>query len=188
MTTLPESAMRRRWAHKRERTPKNKSHTSKGQGVATPKTVASIASDFCGDILSPIVGKRYEHNSSEDVTPTNSNDSETDTRPPAQPDIEEGVRVEESKSQETELNVQSSSSSSHQPITQWTILRLTSREREARLASGIPMTRSRSAERVNTPVTTPQTTQHDLTPNVRGRQRPTPGKGESKNNKRQDFR
>ena len=82
MTTLPESAMRRRWAHKRERTPKNKSHTSKGQGVATPKTVASIASDFCGDILSPIVGKRYEHNSSEDVTPTNSNDSETDTRPP----------------------------------------------------------------------------------------------------------
>jgi len=112
MTTLPESGMRQRWVHKRERTPKNNSHASKGQGVATPKTVASIASDFCGDILFPIVGKRYEHNSSEEVTPTNSNDAETDTMPPAQPDIEEGVRVEESKSQETELNIQSSSSSS----------------------------------------------------------------------------
>jgi len=52
MTTLSESRMRQRWAHKRERTPKNKSHASKGKGAATPKTVASIAGDFCGDILS----------------------------------------------------------------------------------------------------------------------------------------
>jgi len=170
MTTLPESGMRRRWAHKRERTPKNKAHASKGQGAPTPKTVASIASDFCSDILSPIVGKRYEHNLSEEVTPTNSNDPKTDTKPPAQPDIEEGVRVEESKSQETELNIQSLSNSSHQPIAQQTRLRSTSREREARLASGVPMTGSRSAEQVNTPVTTPRTTQHDLTPNSRGHQ------------------
>jgi len=128
------------------------------------------------------------------VTPTNSNDSETDTKPPAQPDIEEGVRVEESKSQETELNVQSLSSSSHQPIANRTrLVRSISREREAGLALDVRMTRSRSAKRVNTPVTklasenqvttrsqsaeqvntlvtTPRTTPHNLTPNKRGRQ------------------
>jgi len=151
--------------------------------------VASIASDFCGDILFPIVGKRYEHNSSEEVTPTNSNDSETNKKPPGQPDVEEGVQVGESKSQETELNIQSSPSSSHQPIAQQTRLACTtSREREARLASDVRVTHSRSAEQVNTPVTTPRITQHDLTPNSRGRSRPGRGKGKSKNNKRLDFR
>jgi len=78
------------------------------------------------------MGKRYEHHSSKEVTPANSNDSETDKKPLRQPDIEEGVHVEESKSQETEINMQSSSSSSHQPIAQRTRLaRSTSREREA---------------------------------------------------------
>ena len=91
------------------------------------------------------VGNRYEHNSSEEVTPTNSNDSDTDKTPPAQPDIEEGVQVEESKSQETEINMQSSSSSSHQPISQQTRLaRSSSREREARLASDARVTCSQS--------------------------------------------
>jgi len=81
------------------------------------------------------VGKRYKHNSSEEVTPANSNDSETDKKPLPQPDIEEGVQDEESKSEETEINIQSSSSSSHQPIAQRTRLaRSTSCEREARLA------------------------------------------------------
>jgi len=156
--------------------------------VTTPKTVASTASDFCGDILSPIVGKRYEHNSSEEVTPTNSNDSETDKKPPAQPDSEEGTQVGESKSQETELNIQSSSSSSHQPVAQRTRLaRSTSREREARLDSDVCVTRSQSAERVTTPVTMPQTSQHNLAPNSRGHQRPTYGKGKSKTLKCTDF-
>jgi len=151
--------------------------------------VASIASDFCGDILSPIVGKRYEHNSSEEVTPNNLNDSETNKKPSQQPDIEEGVQVEESRSQETEINMQSSSSSSHQPIAQRTRLkRSTSREREARLASDGRVTRSQSAKRVNTPTTTPQTTRNNLTPNVRGHQQSAHGKGKSKDNKRQDFR
>jgi len=194
MTTLSGSGIRRRrpnasaQQHKKERTPKSKLHTPKEHGAATPKTVASIASDFCSDILSPIVGKRYEHNSSEEVTPNNSNDSETDKKPPAQPDIEEGIQVGESKSQETELNIQSLSSSSHQPIAQWTRLaRSTSSEREARLASDARVRRSQSAKRVNTPVATPQTTQHNLTPNSRGHQRPAHGKGKSKTHKRQDF-
>jgi len=52
----------------------------------------------------------YKHDSSEEASPTNSNDSQANKKPPAQPDIEEGVRVKESKSQETDINVQSSSS------------------------------------------------------------------------------
>jgi len=134
------------------------------------------------------VGKRYKHNSSEEVTPTNSNDSETDKKPSAQPDIEEGVEVKESKSQETEINIQSSPSSSHQPIAQRTRLaHSTSRKREASLASDGRVTCSQSVERVNTPTTMPQTTRNNLTPNVRGCQPPTHGKGKSKDNKHQDF-
>ena len=119
LTPLPDSGMRQRRpvagtkVHKRERTPKNK-HTPNTRNTATPNSIASIARDVCSDILSPIVGKRYEHQSSEEVTPANSNDSETDKKPSPQPDIEEGVQVKESKSQETEINIQSSSSSSHQ--------------------------------------------------------------------------
>jgi len=70
--------------------------------------------------------KRYEHHSSKEVTPGNSNDSETDKKPSPKPDIKEGFQVKESKSQETEINIQSSSSSSHQPILQRTMLRWTS--------------------------------------------------------------
>jgi len=163
LTQLPDAGMRHRRSvtdtksHKRERTPKNKC-TPNTHNAATPNSFASIARDVCSDILSPIVGKRYEHQSSEEVTPANSNDSETDKKPSPQPDIEEGVQVKESKSQETEINIQSSSSSSHQPICQRTRLRLTSREREARLASGGQVTRSQSVERVSTTTTTPQTT------------------------------
>jgi len=166
---------------KRDRTPKTK-RTSKGQAVTTPSMMASIARNVCTDILSPIVGNAYVHNSSEEVSPANSNDPELEESKTPEPDIEEGIRetntgirsVEESKSQETEINIQSSSSSSHQPPSSRTWLeRSTSREREARLASEnqvMTCSRSRSAERVNTPVTTPQTIQHNLTPNVRGRQ------------------
>jgi len=152
-----------------------------------PNSIVSIAKDVCGDILSPIVGGKYKHNSSEEVTPNNSNNSETDKKPSPQPDIKEGGGVEESKSQETDINMQSSSSSSHQPISQRTRLRSISHEREARLASGGRVTHSQSAKRVNTPTTAPQTTQGNLTPNVRGRQRPGLGKGKSKNNKSHDF-
>jgi len=134
------------------------------------------------------VGNRYDHNSSKEVTPTNSNDSDADKKPPAQHVIEEGIQVEETKRQETEINTQSSSNSSHQLITQQTRLAWsTSREREARLASDAPVTCSQSSKRVNTPVTTPQTTQHNLAPNSRGCQRTAHGKGKSKTNKCWDF-
>jgi len=175
--------------------------------------MASIARDVCMDILSPIVGKMYEHNSSEEVSPANLNDSEikqkSSTQPTVgvdtqvkesktrEPDIEEGVQetntdiqsVKESKSQETDINIQSSSSSSHQPVcTRTRLARSTSREREARLASENQVTtRSQSTKRVNTPVTTPQTAPHNLTPNDRGPQRPAYGKGKSKTQKRRDF-
>jgi len=187
---------------KRNRTPKTK-RTSKGHAVTTPSTMASIARNVCTDILSPIVGDAYVHkSSSEEVSPANSNDPELEESKTLEPDIEEGIRetntglqsVEESKSQETEINIQSSSSSSHQPPSSRTRLaRSTSCEREARLASQnqvMTHSRSQSAEGVNTPVTTPQTAQHNLTPNVRGRQRPNSGRGRGrpKNNKRPDFR
>jgi len=142
LTPLPDSGMCQ-WrsvagtkVHKRERTPKSK-RTPNARNTATPNSIASIATsrDVCGDILSPVVGRKHEHNSSEEATPTDSNGSETDKKPSAQPDIEEGVQVKESKIQETEINMQSSSSSSHQPIWQRTRLRSTSHEREARLAS-----------------------------------------------------
>jgi len=192
LTPLPDAGMRQRRAvagtkaHKRERTPKDK-RAPNTHNVATPNSIVSIAKDVCGDILSPIVGGKYKHNSSEEVTPNNSNNSETDKKPSPQPDIKEGGGVEESKSQETDINMQSSSSSSHQPISQRTRLRSISHEREARLASGGRVTHSQSAKRVNTPTTAPQTTQGNLTPNVRGRQRPGLGKGKSKNNKSHDF-
>jgi len=186
LTKLPDTGIRQRrprtdtQSNKRDRTPKTK-RTPKGQAVSTPSSMASIARDVCTDILSPLVGDRYEHNSSEEVSPTNSNDPELEESKIPEPDIEEGIRetntgigsVEESKSQETEINIQSSSSSSHQPVYTRTRLRSTSRDREARLASEnqvMTRSRSRSAERVNAPTTTPQTNQHNLTPNVRGRQ------------------
>jgi len=106
--------------------------------------MASIARDVCTDILSPIVDNMYVHNSSEEVSPANSNDSEIEESKTREPNIEEGVpetntdiwSVEESKSQETDVNIQSSSSSSHQPVYARTRLaRSTSRERVARLAS-----------------------------------------------------
>jgi len=114
-----------------------------------------------------------------------------------EPDIDEGVQhndtnvqsVEESKSPGTDLNIQSSSSSLHQPVhTRTRLARSTSREKAARLAAeNQVMTRSRSAERVNAPTTTPQATQGNLTPNVRGRLQPGCGKGKSKGKKRPDF-
>jgi len=186
LTKLPDTGIRQRRPHtdtqsnKRDRTPKTK-RTPKGQAVSTPSSTASVARDVCTDILSPLVGDRYEHNSSEEVSPTNSNGPELEELKILEPDIEEGIQetntdiwpVEVSKSQETEINIQSSSSSSHQPVYTRTRLRSTSREREARLASESQvMTRSlsQSAERVNTQVTTPQTTQHNLTSNNRVRQ------------------
>jgi len=163
--------------------------------------MASIARNVCTDILSPIVGNTYMHSSSEEVSPTNSSDSKIEESKTQEPDIEEGIQetntsirsIEESKSQETGINIQSSSSSSHQPVyTRTRLARSTSRDREARLASEnqvVTCSRSRSAERVNTPVTTPQAIQHNLTPNVRGCQRPRGrGRGRPQNNKRPDFR
>ena len=166
-------------SNKRNRTPKTK-RAPKDQAAATPNTIASIARNVCTDILSPIMGDAYAHNSSEDASPTNSNDSKVD----------DPKTVGTSKSPEADIHIQSSSSSSHQPPSSRTRLaRSTSREREARLASeNQRVTRSRSAERANTPASTPQAAQHDLTPNDRGRPRPGRGKGKSKNNKRLDFR
>ena len=180
-----------RWytATQERENPQKQVRPSNDRNAATPNTVASIASDVCGDILSPVIGKMYQHNSSEEITPTNLNDSEAGKKSPGQPDIEEGIQVKELKSQETNINIQSSLSSSHQPISQPNRLACsTSREREARLAPDARVTRSQSAKRVNTPVTTPRTTQHNLTPNSQGRQRPVHGKGKSKTRKPQDFR
>jgi len=116
--------------------------------------MASIARDVCTDILSPLVGDRYEHNSSEEVSPANLNNPELEESKIPEPDIEEGIQetntgiqsIEVSKSQETEINIQSSSSSSHHPVcTRTRLARSTSRERQARLASeNQVMTRSRS--------------------------------------------
>jgi len=204
LTKLPDTGMRQRQtsadiqSNKRDRTPKTK-RTLKNQAVNAPNTMASIARNVCTKILSPIVGNNYVHNSSEEVSPANSNDLDLKESKIPGPDIEEGIQeintgiqsVEESKSQETEINIQSSSSSSHQPVYTRTRLRSTSREREARLASEnqvMTRSRSRSAEQVNTPTTTPQTNQYNLTPNVRGRQRPNGrGRGKPKNHKRPDF-
>jgi len=55
--------------------------------VTTPMLVQSAASNFCGDILSPCLGSKCQHHSSEDVTPANSGESEANTKPPAQPDL-----------------------------------------------------------------------------------------------------
>jgi len=129
LTKLPTTGMRQRRAStdtqsdKRNRTPKTK-HTSKGHALTTPSTMAGIARNVCTDILSPIVGDAYVHkSSSEEVSPANSNDPKLEESKTLEPDIEEGIRetnagirsVKESKSQETEINIQSSSSSSHQP-------------------------------------------------------------------------
>jgi len=126
LTKLPTTGMRQRWtstdaqSDKQDRTPKTK-RTSKGQTVTTPSTMASIARNVCTEILSPIVGDQYVHkSSSEEVSPANSNDPELKESKTPEPDIEEGIQetntgirsVEESKSQETEINIQSSSSSS----------------------------------------------------------------------------
>jgi len=204
LTKLPDTGMRQRQcctdtqSNKQDRTPKTK-HAPRDNSVTTPSTMASLARNVCTDILSPIVGNMYVHRSSEEVSPANSNDSEIEESKTWEPHIEEGVQetntnirsVKESKSQETEINIQSSSSSSHQPVyTRTRLARSTSRDREARLTSEnqvMTRSRSRSAERVNTPVTMPQATQHNLTPNVRGRQRPGRGRGRPKNSKRPDF-
>jgi len=160
LTKLPDTGMCQRRTNadtqsdKRDRTPKTK-RASKGQAVTTPSTMASIARNVCTDILSSIVGDTFVHkSSSEEVSPANSNDAELEESKTPESDIEEGIQesntgirsVEESKSQETKINIQSSSSSSHQPPSSRTRLaRSTSREREARLASeNQVMTRSRS--------------------------------------------
>jgi len=128
LTKLPDTGIRQRRAsagvqsNKRDRTPKAK-RSPKDQAVTTPNTMASIARNVCTDILSPLVGDAYVHkSSSEEASPTNSNDPELEESKTSEPDIEEGIRetntgiqlVKESKSQETEINIQSSSSSSHQ--------------------------------------------------------------------------
>jgi len=192
LTKLPDTGMRQRRAtatgttpsNKRDRTPKAK-RAPKDQATATPSTVASIARNVCTDMLSPFMGDTYVHCSSDDASPTNSNDSKAD----------ESKTAGTPKSPDTDIHIQSSSSSSHQPPASRTRLaRSTSREREARLAAeNQRVTRSRSAERTNTPAqqgsaSTPQTAQRNLTPNARGRPRPGRGKGKSKNNKRLDFR
>jgi len=149
LTKLPNTGMRQHrtsadtQSNMRDRTPKTK-RTPKGQAASTPSSMASVARDVCTDILSPLVGDRYKHNSSEEVPPGNSNDPELEESKIPEPDIEEGIQetntgirsIGESKSQETEINIQSSSSSSHQPVyTRTRLARSTSREREARLAS-----------------------------------------------------
>jgi len=185
-------------SNKQERTPKVK-RTPGTHAATTPSTMASIARDVCTSILSPIVGNMYVHNSSEEVSPANSKDSEIEQKSSTQPtvgvdtqveesktrepDIEEAVQqtntdiqsVKESKSQETDINIQSSSSSSHQLVyTRTQLARLSSHERAARLASENQVTtRSQSAEQVNTPVTMPRTTPHNLTSNERGCQQRT---------------
>jgi len=73
-------------SNKRDRTPKTK-RTPKDQAASTPSTMASIARDVCTDILSPLVGNKYEHNSSEEVSPANSNDSEIEESKTQEPDI-----------------------------------------------------------------------------------------------------
>jgi len=79
LTKLPDTGMRQRrpradtQSNKRDRTPKTK-RTPRGQAVTTPSTMASITRDVCTDIRSPLVGNMYEHNSSEEVSPANSND------------------------------------------------------------------------------------------------------------------
>jgi len=81
LTRLPNTGMCQRRPHadtqsnKRDRTPKTK-RAPKGHAMSTPSSMASIARDACTDILSPLVGDRCEHNSSEEVSPTNSNDPE----------------------------------------------------------------------------------------------------------------
>ena len=199
LTKLPDTGMRQRRSHdstqsnKRERTPKI---DRTPRTATTPSTIASVARGVCTDVLSPIVGNMYVHNSSEEVSPANSNDpEELKTR---EPDIEEGIQhndvnvpsVEKSKSPGTDLNVQSSSSSSHQPIhTRTRLARSTSREKEARLAAeNQRVTLSRSAERGTATPTTPQATRGNLTPNDRGHRRSGRGKGKSKGKKRLDFR
>jgi len=105
--------MRQRWtsadvqSNKRDRTPKTK-RTLKNQAVNTPTTMASIVRNVCTEILSPIVGNNYVHNSSEEVSPANSNDLDLEESKISGPYIEEGIQeidtgiqsVEESKTQE----------------------------------------------------------------------------------------
>jgi len=182
------------------------SRQQSSEQVTTPMSVQSTASNFCSDILSPCLGSRYQHHSSEDVTPANSGESEADTKPPAQPDLSgdtrvddpprnlaEGIQVDASESQDTDINLQSSSSSSHQPPSSRT--RLTLQEKEAQQqalrAPVAESTRSRSAERNATPATTPQITPRHSTPNSRGRQHGTKGNSRTNKHKKKgglDFR
>jgi len=117
--------------------------------VTTPMSVQSIASSICGDILSPIIGDRYKHQSSEDVTPTNSGELDEVTKPPAQPDISgdtrvddpphdivEGIPVDALASQDTDINLQSSSSSSHQPPVSGPVVRPTDRTHARLVTNG----------------------------------------------------
>jgi len=97
LTKLPDTGMRQRrpradtQSNKRDRTPKTK-RTPKSQAVSTPKTMASIARNVCTEILSPIVGNNYVHNSSEEVSPANSNDPDLEESKISGPDIEEGIQ------------------------------------------------------------------------------------------------
>jgi len=52
-----------------------------------------MARNVCTEILSPLVGDGYVHkSSSEEVSPTNSNDPELEESKISGPDIEEGIQ------------------------------------------------------------------------------------------------
>jgi len=97
LTKLPDTGMRQRrtsadvQSNKRDRTPKTK-RALKNQAVNTPKTMAIIARNVCTEILSPIVGNDYVHNSSEEVSPANSNHLDLEESKISGPDIEEGIQ------------------------------------------------------------------------------------------------
>jgi len=174
--------------------------------ATTPMSVQSIAHNICGEILSPFVLGKYTHQSSEEVSPANSGELEDDTKPPAQPDISgdaraedpphdivEGIPVDALETRDTDINLQSSSSSSHQPPCSRTRLALQEKEaqRQALQAPVAEGTRSRSAERTTTPATTPQTTPRSSTPNNRGRQHGNKGNPRTNKHKKKgdpDFR
>jgi len=95
MAPLPDEGMRQQRLQESDKTGKRehplkdnfKSRQQSGRKVNTPKSATHTASDFCGDILSPFLGDRYKHRSSEEVSPANSKDSDADTKPPAHPDF-----------------------------------------------------------------------------------------------------
>jgi len=93
LTPLPDKGMRQRRLQSAQHSDKTgkREHPIKGNfssrqqssgKVTTPMSVKNAASNFCGDILSPCLGNKHQHHSSEDVTPANSGESEADTKPP----------------------------------------------------------------------------------------------------------